>query len=398
MVRSVTIASYLINLGQPGGRDAPYSFPKRPEGTIIWARCSTSDQLQAIETLGRRLSADGDPVRVIATLHRWDPDMAGRAMPEPQGRDTIRAFIQHWRPSMVVWVRGDLDMLMLAEIDGAGIASILVDATSGGIDHVAGSWVPGALRSVLGQFDAVLALDQQAADTLMQAGAPSENMLVTGPMADTVPTLPCSEEERQEIAQAIGTRPVWLAAGAHLDEWAELCEAQQEASHRAHRLLLIVVPQNPVIASTIAEHMQNAGFRVGLRSRDPLPDDVTEIFIVDADDELGLWYRISPITYVGGTLHGGGCRDPFEATSVGSAVLYGPQVKPFERHAARLNAAGASRLLRGAGDLGPAVESLLAADKTAALAHAAWDVTSRGAAVTNRIATYIQTRLEELAS
>jgi 3-deoxy-D-manno-octulosonic-acid transferase len=77
-------------------------------------------------------------------------------------------------------------------------------------------------------------------------------------------------------------------------------------------------------------------------------------------------------------------------------VLYGPQVAPFQRHAARLNAAGASRLIRSSNDLGSIVESLLSADKTAELAHAAWDVTSRGANVTNRIAAFIQLRLEEL--
>jgi 3-deoxy-D-manno-octulosonic-acid transferase len=97
-------------------------------------------------------------------------------------------------------------------------------------------------------------------------------------------------------------------------------------------------------------------------------------------------------------LDGDGCRDPFEAAALGSAVLYGPQVAPFQRHAGRLNAAGASRLLRSGADLGLAVETLLAADKTAELAHAAWDVTSRGATVTNRIAALIQLRLEELVS
>ncbi|MDP5359470.1 MAG: 3-deoxy-D-manno-octulosonic acid transferase, partial [Paracoccaceae bacterium] len=289
-----------------------------------------------------------------------------------------------------------LDPILLAEMRSVDIPAILVDATSDGLDHVAGTWVPGAMRSLLSEFEAVLALDSHAAERLIRAGTPEDAVLITGPMEDCAPTLPCNEAERNDVARAIGTRPVWLAAATQLEESDDLCKAHQFASRRAHRLLLIVVPKHQVMAIAIAEEMQLRGLNVALRSQEPKPSDITQIYVVDTEEELGLWYRIAPITYMGGTLHGGGCRDPFEATALGSAVLYGPQVAPFQRHAARLNAAGASRLIRSAADLGPTVETLLSADKTAEIAHAAWDVTSRGASVTNRIAAFILLRLEEL--
>lgn len=396
MARSVSIASFLLNIGQTGGRMLEQPFPARPPGILLWARCSTADQLDVVEALGRQLAADGDPVEIVASLRDWDAAFARRAIPEPQGRDGIRAFLGHWQPAMVIWVKGDLDMLLMAEIAAAGVACLLIDAAADITDQVAGRWVPGALRAALGQFEAITAVDQLAADSLIRNGAQPDKILMLGALADTSPGLPCPEETRADIATAIGSRPVWLCAAAQLTEWAELCEAQQEASHRAHRLLLIVVPKDPADAPAFATHMREAGFRVALQSGQALPDDLTEIYIVDAADELGLWYRIAPITYLGGTLTGGGCRDPFEPAAAGSAVVYGPHVKPFQRQAARLNAAGGSRLLRASNDLGPAIETLLAADKTAALAHAAWDVTSRGAAVTSRIAAHIQTRLDSM--
>lgn len=396
MARSLLIAAYMANLGASDRPKKLAEQPPRPPGTIIWARCSSPDQLTAVETLDRKLAEDGDPVHIIATLNNWTPDHASRALPEPKGKDSIRAFIAHWQPTMGVWVRGDLDPILLAEMRAAGISLILVDATGEGLDHVAGTWVPGSMRSMLSQFEAVLALDHQAAEQLIRAGTPDDKVLVTGAMEDCGPTLPCDEDERQATAEAIGTRPVWLAAAANLDETKELCQAHLEASRRTHRLLLVVVPQNPVIGFTFAEDIRQLGLQVARKSKEPQPSDVTQVYVIDTRDELGMWYRIAPITYIGGSLKGGKCRDPFEATALGSAVIYGPQIAPFQQRAARLNAAGASRLLRTSNDLGPAVESLLAPDKAAALAHAAWDVTSRGANVTNRIAAFIQLRLEEL--
>lgn len=396
MARPLSIAAYLASLGSSDRQIVLGKQPPRPDGTIIWARCCDPDQLMAVETLDRKLSEDGDPVRVIATLREWSPEYTDRALPEPQGRDSIRAFIAHWRPAMAVWVRGELDPILLVEMRAAGISCMLVDATGDRLDNVAGSWVPGAMRSLLSQFEAVLALDQVAAERLIRAGTPAELVLVTGAMEDCAPTLPCNDADRNNVARAIGTRPVWLAAAVHLNEWSDLCHAQQNASRRTHRLLLIVAPQSPEIATTFAEKMREQGLHVTLRSEEAQPSEMTQVYVVDTDEELGLWYRVAPITYMGGTLYGGGCRDPFEATALGSAVLYGPHVAPFQRHAARLNAAGASRLIRSASALGPTVEELLAPDKTAEIAHAAWDVTSRGATVTNRIAAFIQLRLEEL--
>ncbi len=397
MARSLTIAAYLAGLRAPERPPAPVQQPPRPTGTIIWARCSQPDQLAAIETLRRKLSEDGDPIHIIATMRHWDAGLGDRALPEPQGKNNIRAFIAHWRPLMAVWVSGDLDPILLAEMRAVDMPAILVDATSDGLDQVAGTWMPGAMRSLLSEFEAVLALDSHSAERLIRAGTPEDTVLITGPMEDCAPTLPCNEFERNDVARAIGTRPVWLAAATHLDECDLLCHAQQFASRRAHRLLLIVVPEDKSMAVSIVEKMQLHGLNVALRSNEPKPSEVTQVYVIDTEEELGLWYRISPITYLGGTLHGGGCRDPFEATALGSAVLYGPHVAPFQRHAARLNAAGASRLIRLPADLGPNVEMLLSTDKTAEIAHAAWDVTSRGASVTNRIAAFILLRVEELA-
>jgi 3-deoxy-D-manno-octulosonic-acid transferase len=396
MARSLSIAAYLANLGSSDRPKQPDTHPPRPAGTIIWARCNHPDQLTAIGTLARKLAEDGDPIEIIATLRDWPEVHSGHALPEPQGKENIRSFIDHWQPIMMIWLRSNLDLVLLEEIRTARIPSVLIDANGEGLDSVAGGWVPGAMRSVLSEFEAVLTLDMNAAERLINAGAPSDAVLVTGAMEDSEPALPCNEAERQDFASAVGTRPVWLVAAAQLDECADLCRAHQEASKSAHRLLLIVVPADPSTSKEFVKHMRKEGFHVTLRSDEQEPAEPTQIYVVDTDEELGLWYRIAPITYMGGSLHGGGCRDPFEATALGSAVLYGPQVGLFQKHAARLNAAGASRLIRSSGDLGKIVETLLSPDKTAEMAHAAWDVTTRGADVTNRVAAYIRNRLEEL--
>lgn len=394
MARSLKIAAYVAGLRRAGPENRPVAQPDRPQGAIIWARCSSAEQLTAVETLQRKLAEDADDIQIVATVPDWDTSLTGRALPEPRGKDNIRAFAAHWQPMLAMWLRGDLDAVLLAGMVAAKIPSILVDANGKGLDQVPGGWVPGAIRSLLSEFDTVLAVDAVAAKKLVGAGTPQSRITITGPMEDCGPVMPCDERDRRDLSAALGTRPIWLAAAAQQSDLAALALAHQVASRRAHRLLLVILPDQPDDAAQIASQMRRTGFHVALRSQTPALVEPVQVLVIDTGDDLGLWYRIAPVTYLGGTLHGGGCRDPFEPASLGSAVLHGPYVAPFERHAARLNAADASRLIKSDAALGAAVEALLAPDKTAKMAHAAWDVTSRGADVTNRIVTLIRQRLE----
>jgi 3-deoxy-D-manno-octulosonic-acid transferase len=395
MAQSLKFAAYVAGLRRQGGDVPPPAPPARPQGAVIWARCSHPDQLAAVETLQRHLTDDGEDVRIIATLTNWQPDHAPRALPEPRGKGAFRAFLAHWQPTLALWVRGDLDMVLLNAIRAAKLRTILIDANGRGLQGVTGGWVPGAIRQLLAQFDKILTVDKAAADRLLAAGAAPQQITIAGPMEDCAITLPHDEDDRRDLTAAIGTRPLWLAAAARANDAQALAQAQYEAGRRSHRLLLIVVPDQRDTAPELAASLRAFGFQVAERSAMPTPEDHTQVYIVDTDDSLGLWYRLAPMTYLGGTLFGGGCRDPFEPAALGSAVLYGPHIAPFQRHAERLDKARASRLVTSPQDLGRAVEALLAPDKTAAMAHAAWDVTSRGAEVTNRIVGLIRQHLEE---
>jgi 3-deoxy-D-manno-octulosonic-acid transferase len=120
------------------------------------------------------------------------------------------------------------------------------------------------------------------------------------------------------------------------------------------------------------------------------PEDSTQVYLADGTSEMGLWLRLAPLVLLGGTLPGGaGGRNPYEAAALGSALLRGPVLAPHAEAWARLDAAGATRAVQNGAELGRAVDSLLAPDRVATMAHAGWDVATRGAEVSNRIADLI---------
>jgi len=172
--------------------------------------------------------------------------------------------------------------------------------------------------------------------------------------------------------------------------------AHRAALRLAHRLLLIVVPQDPARVAPLAEKMEKEeGWTVALRAEEQEPDPETEVYIADSANEFGLWYRLAPITFLGGSLAGTGCaRDPLEPAALGSAILYGPRPGLYGATFGRLGAARAARAVGSPNDLAEALGDLLSPDRAARLAQAAWTVASDGAEVTERVIVMIRRILD----
>ena len=390
--RSLSLAAFFSRRGQGGGDGKLDNLPPRAAGQLIWVRALRADQLSALQSLEEQLRADGDDISLLVTF----PYAVGTHMQSPEGRVQVGLFLAHWKPDLVLWLEEDLDPASFYELAQSQTPCMLVAATKNAMRPVTKGWVPGVGRAMLKQCAAILTQDENVRNALVRSGVNPAKTHVLGPLESAPIPLPHFEDERQDMAKCLGARTVWLAAAATIDEIDQIAQAHHMASRRAHRLMLIVALEDSSQGINAAERLRAFGFEVALRTADEEPTAATQVYVADTDGELGLWYRIAPITYLGGSLSGGPCRDPFEPATLGSAVLHGPDVTPFEHQIDRLAAANACVSVASFDELGKTVERLLSPDKTAQLVHAAWDVTSRGADVTNRLAEAIMTELDRI--
>jgi 3-deoxy-D-manno-octulosonic-acid transferase len=83
--------------------------------------------------------------------------------------------------------------------------------------------------------------------------------------------------------------------------------------------------------------------KFGLRSREELPTGAIDIYVADTMGELGLFYRLSEIVFMGGSLVEHGGQNPIEAIKLGAAVVHGPHVFNFSDVYEALDGAGGAR-------------------------------------------------------
>jgi len=367
----------------------------RPEWPLVWLQVGSELEALGIPDLINRLREQRDDLAFLVTVRRRGPDelLASRL---PRDVDVQRApgatvhavmtFLDLWKPDVCIWGDNTLEPILINAADSAGIPLFLVDARTP--ERTGWRWFPGQRRALLRKFSFIIASDTQSADNLKAAGAPADRIEVMGFMQVGSAPLPCSLAERDTLAEVLAARPVWFAAGVTEAEVPMVIDAHRQAIRRAHRLLLILQPENLSDGPDLAQRLEDEGWASGLRSRDDDPEPEVEIFVADQPEELGLWYRLSPISLMGGSLAGENPRavqNPFEAAALGSAVLFGPHVGPWSLSYERLRGVGAARSVSDRESLARAVEFLLAPDMVAAMATAAWELTTAGAEATDRI-------------
>lgn len=397
---SLSLAAYLA-LVRRAPRDA-MSFPReRPEGQLIWGHATSLSKAAALLQLVQRLRAQGSDVSLLLTTppdvpqpDHLKPYVTWQSLPEDNVAEA-RRFLAHWKPDLMLWTCGNLQPAMIHSTARAGIKMILVDAEEDAFDGHRFQWLPDLTRQVVGLFDHIMASDQAASRKLIRLGLPVAKVAVTGRLQEAATALPCNVAMRDELAETLAGRSLWLAAMVQPEELETILDAHRASLRYSHRQLLVLVPDDETRGPNFQARLEADGWRFAIWSHGDMPEETTQILLADTRGEMGLWYRLAPITFMASSLvsgHGG--RDPWEPAALGSAILYGPNVGRYLSAYSRLAGAGAARIVRDADTLSAAITRLSAPDQAAIMAHAAWEVSSEGAEATDRLMTQIQDILD----
>jgi 3-deoxy-D-manno-octulosonic-acid transferase len=313
-------------LGVPGAA--------RPTGPLAWLHGASVGEGLALLPLIEQLRARGFHVLVTTgtvssaqvlaarlpggAIHQYIPLDAARYM---------RRFLDHWRPDLVMLAESELWPNLIMEVKGRDIPLVLVNARLSERSFQRWQRLPGFISSLLGGIDLCLAQSRDDAARLMMLGAP--RVQVVGNLKFDVPAPPVNAGKLADITAMIGPRPVWVAASTHAGEEEIALAVHRHLLPRFPNLLTIIVPRHAPRGADIAALAGANGMMAGLRSRGEQPGSFTGVYIADTMGELGLFYRVASIVYLGKSMVARGGQNPIEPAKLGAAILHGPHVANF---------------------------------------------------------------------
>jgi 3-deoxy-D-manno-octulosonic-acid transferase len=264
----------------------------------------------------------------------------------------VDRFLSHWQPDAACFVESELWPNQLAACQARGIKLMLLNARMSDRSFARWRRVPGFARRVLGGFSLVQARGDADADRLRALGA--RHVDSPGDLKFAAPPLPADPAELVRLTEAVNGRPVWLAASTHPGEEALIAAVHRTVAKTHPDLLTIIAPRHPDRGVALAAELQ-----APRRSAGQGPD--AGIWIADTLGELGLWYRLAPVAFVGRSLIApGGGQNPLEPARLGCAIAVGPYTGNFTDHVALLREAGGLVQVDGPDGLAGFVSAMLA--------------------------------------
>ena len=338
----------------------------RPPGALVWVHGASVGEclaaLPLIESLLAHACCNAIVTSGTVTSAKVMSDrLPERALHQFVPIDTPAAtarFLDYWRPQVGLFVDSDIWPNLVLGAKDRGVRLALVNARMSQRSFDSWRLVPATAAALLAAFETCLAQDEEIAVRFRTLGALDVRMI--GSLKADAPALPADAEKLEALRQAIGTRPVFLAAQTHPGEEETILPAHDALRRTFPDLLTIIVPRHPERGAGIAMLCGTRNCRLRSNGDDPAPD--TAVYIADTMGELGLFYRLAPFAFVGGSLIRHGGQNPMEPVKLGCAGLAGPHTFNFTsayeaifraQGVGRVNAAGEIAALAGAllGDL-----------------------------------------------
>lgn len=323
----------------------------RPDGPLVWIHGASVGEVLAAAALIARLRALN--IRVLVTsgtvtsativAKRFPPDVIHQYIPYDAPKFVGR-FLDHWRPSLALFIESDLWPNLILESSTRRLPMVLINGRMSARSFPRWQRASRTIAALLGRFDICLAQSKADAERFKALGG--ESVMVTGNLKLDVPALPADSAKLDRLMALTRGRPVVVAASTHPGEEEILTESHRELARHIPGLLTVIVPRHPDRGETIARMVAASGVEVALRSHGDLPVARIGIYVADTMGELGLFYRLAPIVFMGGSLVAHGGQNPIEAAKLGAAVVHGPHVFNFTDVYEALDRAGGARVAK----------------------------------------------------
>ncbi len=392
------LASAFLSMRMRRGKEDPRRIGERrgravvsrPVGPLVWLHGASVGEAASLLPFVERITRSGASALVttgtITSAGLLAQRLPAGALHQYAPLDNpffMRRFLIHWRPDAALIAESEIWPNMLVELKRAGLPLAMINGRISERSFKRWRWAPRLIGELLSRFDLCLARSEADGERLLALGAP--RVLVAGDIKFDAPTLPADRRELAELSGLTSGRQIWIAASTHEGEERIAAHAHKRLAEVFPDALTLIAPRHPERGPAILREMEAEGLVSGLRSRGERPGPGSAIYICDTIGELGLFYRLAGVVFLGKSFAGGGGQNPIEPARLACAILHGPMIGNFSDAYAALDAAGGALEVGRPEALGDALVALF--DDTArlrAMARAAADAVERRAGAVER--------------
>lgn len=308
----------------------------RPPGQLVWLHAASVGETLAVLPLLDALRAERPAASFLLTTGTVtsakiaSERLGSRAIHQYVPLDApqfVRDFLDHWKPDLGIFTESEIWPNLILESSARHIPLLLVNARM--TDRSFKRWrrSKGMARPLFSRFNLVLAQNETLARRFTLLGAPQ--VKAYGNLKIDAPLPPIDLNEYARLRASLEGRPVLIATSTHDGEEQIVADAHRMLAADIPGLCTIIAPRHPERGTAIAQMLRAKGVSTAQRSTGAPIERGCQTYVADTIGELGLFYKLATVAFVGGSLVDRGGQNPIEAVRQGVLVLTGPHSSNF---------------------------------------------------------------------
>lgn len=331
----------------------------RPSGTVIWFHsASVGETISILPLLEKIQKAYPNYHFLLTTTTVTSAKLVATKFPTTFSHQflpidypkAVRRFLNHWRPHLAIWVESEF-WPVLTYYTSACCPLISLNTRISYRSFRFWQRFPSLIRWMLARFTLFFPQSSLDAHHLKKLGANDKIIHLLGNLKYASATLPFEASLLEFYQQQFKDRIIWIAASTHPSEEKMIAEIHKELKKAFPDLLTLIAPRHPTRTSEILNEFKELEVSVITRSSKLSITEHTDIFLVDTLGELGLFYQLCPISFIGGSFINHGGHNILEPARLNCTVIFGPFVSNFEEMCAQFLTKNAACQVENSHDL-----------------------------------------------
>ena len=342
---------------------------ERPNGKVIWLHAASIGESLLALSLINRFSKTSPDVHFLLTSNTVtsgklvSSNLSDKITHQYLPYDFlsgIKRFLDFWKPSIVLIIESEFWPALITEVDRRKIPLLSINSRISNKSFNRWKKFPKLTQALLNKFDLLLVQSQEVLIKYAELGVLENKLVVTGQIKQESKPLSFNEKLLEELKYYFRNRLIWVATSTHEGEEEIIVSAHKHLLKRLEEdLLLIIAPRYPDRGNQIEKLVNTIGFSSVLRSEGNLPEAKDQVYIADTMGELGLWYRLARVCFVGGSLIQSGGHNPYEPAQLGCPIIHGKYIENFIEPYNRLAEIEGAQVVSTSEELSNAVEKAL---------------------------------------
>lgn len=311
---------------------------KRPDGNLIWIHAASIGESTSALTFINHIKKQFPDLNIlITTITVTSAEILYPKISKisncyhqfvvADSPDWIKKFLDYWKIDVAVFLESEIWPNIVEALHGREIPTYLLNARLSPKSFGCWKICKKFFSEILEKFNCILA--QSELDEERYRFFSSNNVQRIDNLKYANAVLPCNDALLQIFKKACANKKVFVAASTHEKEEDVILEAHKKLREKFN-LVTIIIPRHLTRISRVCEIIEKHGCSFSLRSSidtelgNVCDQNISEVYCVDTFGEVGTFFRLADVCFVGGSLVPIGGHNIYEPAALKKPVLHGP--------------------------------------------------------------------------